>query len=263
MNFDEKFDAPTDDPTFATTATPKSTTRGRFPMRKDPANAGLKFNSTNTVHLDHTIARQSASSTVRSVARAILANFGEANPSGPLHKAFSEEFTPFSSSWSSSVVQKPTVTVIDKFLRSLLKAAQLDPETIIVALIYIERLTVMTGDHLGPTTWRPITAIAMIIAAKVWNDLAVWIVDFEAAIPKISRPQLAMLEGRMLQLLKFHVVVTAQSYAKYYFELRAIADAQPIRVANKDKNKGVMEKTKARMSKTASLTGDALLHSEK
>ena len=106
--------------------------------------------------------------------------------------------------------------------RSLYDAAQLDAETLIVALVYIERVLSMTGSSLGPTTWRPIVTISMILAAKVWNDLAVWNVDFGAAVPECDVALLNRLEVRMLEALRYAVVVTAQQYARYFFEVRAL-----------------------------------------
>jgi hypothetical protein len=81
-------------------------------------------------------------------------------------------------------------------------AAQLDAETLIVALVYIERVLSFARSSLGPSTWRPVTCIAMILAAKVWNDLAVWNVDFAAAVPGADTIVLNRLEVRMLESLR-------------------------------------------------------------
>ena len=107
-------------------------------------------------------------------------------------------------------------------------AAQLDAETLIVALVYIERVLSFARSSLGPSTWRPVTCIAMILAAKVWNDLAVWNVDFGAAVPECDVSVLNRLEVRMLEALRYAVVVTAQQYARYFFEVRALPSRETV-----------------------------------
>lgn len=42
-----------------------------------------------------------------------------------------------------------------------------------MALAYIERLVALTNVTLLPITWRRITLAALMLASKVWEDLAV------------------------------------------------------------------------------------------
>ena len=58
----------------------------------------------------------------------------------------------------------------------------------------------------------------------VWEDQAVWNVDFLTVFPSVSVKDLGQLEKVLLRLLQYNVSLKASLYAKYYFELRALAE---------------------------------------
>jgi hypothetical protein len=68
---------------------------------------------------------------------------------------------------------------------------------------------------------------AIILASKVWEDQAVWNVDFVSVFPKVTVKDLNNLERNMLNALQFNVSLKASVYAKYYFELRSLSDRDP------------------------------------
>jgi hypothetical protein len=55
----------------------------------------------------------------------------------------------------------------------------------------------------------------------VWEDQAVWNVDFIDLFPSTTPHDLGQLEKKMLALLKFDVSLKASEYGKIYFDIRA------------------------------------------
>lgn len=61
---------------------------------------------------------------------------------------------------------------------------------------------------------------------KVWEDLAVWNVDFRTCFPSLTAKELSELERELLHLLSFNVSVKAGMYTQYYFELRQLSSTE-------------------------------------
>jgi len=109
-----------------------------------------------------------------------------------------------------------------KFIRCLFSQAQLASEVAMVTLIYLERLLTYAEVEFYPSNWKRLTLGAIMLASKVWDDQAVWNVDF-CMIIDADVEDLNMLERSFLELLQFNVNVPGSVYAKYYFDLREMA----------------------------------------
>jgi len=104
------------------------------------------------------------------------------------------------------------------------KASRLSAETGVMCMAYLDRLVSNTGFTLHPSNWRRITLGALILASKVWEDASVWNEDFLSdAVPNMTVKDLNNLERHYLNFLKFNVSLKASEYAKYYFDLQAVA----------------------------------------
>jgi hypothetical protein len=87
-----------------------------------------------------------------------------------------------------------------------------------------------TGIALQADNWARSILGAIIMAAKVWDDHAVWTTDFCQIFPDVQVTDLYInlirndLERFYLQALDFNVAVEISTYVKLYFQLREMAD---------------------------------------
>ena len=102
-----------------------------------------------------------------------------------------------------------------KFVRQLFQQAQLAAEVAMVTLIYLERLLTYAEVDFSATNWKRLTLGAIMLASKVWDDQAVWNVDF-CMIIEADVEDLNTLERSFLELLQFNVNVPGSVYAKVY-----------------------------------------------
>jgi hypothetical protein len=123
----------------------------------------------------------------------------------------------------------PDLKVIEAFYQEFYRRSQMEHDTIIMSLIYVERLIKETNGALSPTleNWRSVLFSCMILASKVWDDLSMWNIDFSnvstaTGLSSFSLQRINQLELALLTSLSFSVKVPASEYAKYYFLIRTM-----------------------------------------
>lgn len=79
----------------------------------------------------------------------------------------------------------PDETIYD-FMNRLFHAAALTAECGIITIVYINRVIQYTGLALHASNWKRVLLGAILMASKVWDDQAVWNVDFCSILPKIE-----------------------------------------------------------------------------
>ncbi|KAI2804706.1 hypothetical protein RDWZM_008022 [Blomia tropicalis] len=137
---------------------------------------------------------------------------------------FDERTHPLDKNMSITDVRDPDFRSIYRFMRTLFGAAQLSSECAIITLVYLERLLTYAEIDIVPSTWRRILLGSILLASKVWDDQAVWNVDYCQILRDTTVDDMNELERRILELLQFNINVPSSIYVKYYFELRKLAD---------------------------------------
>jgi hypothetical protein len=182
-----------------------------------------KSNSTSSLYVNSTISAPNLDQVLWCMATAIWYHSTAGQDATPvLFEIFDEREYPIVK--GPVDVSAPTQKDIYRFVFSIFKAEKLPAECAILCLAYIERLIANTKITLHGTNWRRVTLGALILASKVWEDQAVWNVDFLSVFPNVNVNDLNKLEKYFLGLLTYNVSLKASEYCKYYFELRELAE---------------------------------------
>ncbi|KAL1123909.1 hypothetical protein AAG570_001679 [Ranatra chinensis] len=188
---------------------------------------GLKKSSScSTIYLDDsTVSQPNLKNTVKCVSLAICYLIKN-RLSGRYMEIFDEKKHPLTRDGVPDDYDKhnPEHKQIYKFVRTLFNAAQLTAECAIVTLVYLERLLTYAEVDITPGNWKRIVLGAILLASKVWDDQAVWNVDYCQILKDITVEDMNELERQFLEMLQFNINVPSSVYAKYYFELRSLAE---------------------------------------
>lgn len=104
----------------------------------------------------------------------------------------------------------PTEEEIYEFGHQLFNSVQLSSECSIVCLIYVERLMEVAKVPLVSCTWRPIFMCGLLLASKVWQDLASWNIEFAAVYPQYSLDAINRLELLFLRMIKWDLYISSR-----------------------------------------------------
>ena len=75
-------------------------------------------------------------------------------------------------------VIEPSETDIAAYSKYVTVASKMENEIPIIALVYIERLLRKTGILINKYNWKRFLVVCLCVASKVWDDQAVWNVDY-------------------------------------------------------------------------------------
>lgn len=202
-----------------------------------------KFNSTSTLYATTTISKPDVDELLHCMSKALLFHIekGCRLSDKKYYDIFNEKLRPL----TREIIdfnKLPSVHTIYEFVKQIYEIGRLDPECVIMALAYIEKLIEKTQITIDTTNWRRITFIALTVALKTWEDLAVYNLEFIGVFNgKLSTKDLNNLEMQFLCLLEYSVYLPASLYAKYYFELRKFSKVDeahfPLKPLDKEKAK--------------------------
>uniref|UniRef100_A0A671XP75 Cyclin Y-like 1 n=2 Tax=Sparidae TaxID=8169 RepID=A0A671XP75_SPAAU len=195
-------------------------------LKVSPGPMSKKYSSCSTIFIDdNTVSQPNLKSTIKCVTLAIYYHIKNRD-SGKSLDIFDEKLHPLSREPVPDDYSRvdPEHKVIYRFVRTLFSAAQLTAECAIVTLVYLERLLTYAELDICPANWKRIVLGAILLASKVWDDQAVWNVDYCQILKDITVEDMNEMERHFLELLQFNINVPASVYAKYYFDLRQLAD---------------------------------------
>jgi hypothetical protein len=116
----------------------------------------------------------------------------------------------------------PSLSEVFRFVTFLYQGSTFySPECNIMALVYINRLTVAGKLPMSFDNWRSIWLVVIMIAQKVWDDRPIRTSGF-ARLLNVNSKDLRNLEFKTLTMLQFVTGVRPSLYARYYFELRQL-----------------------------------------
>ncbi|KAJ3242217.1 hypothetical protein HDU81_006629 [Chytriomyces hyalinus] len=186
-----------------------------------------KFNSCSTLFIDSTLSNADLQKTLKCVATALAVNIRRNHELNILKTVdiFSEKRHPLSKH-IQFYLRILSEEDIFKFLDCIFQAAELNVECAVITLVYIERMLLNTGITLHSCNWARIVLGGLLLASKVWDDHAVWNVDFCQIFPDIVVSDLNELERWYMSAIQYNVSVKASIYARYYFELRDLLDTE-------------------------------------
>ncbi|XP_075995064.1 cyclin-Y-like protein 1 [Genypterus blacodes] len=191
-----------------------------------PGPLSKKYSSCSTIFIDDsTVSQPNLKSTIKCVTLAVYYHIKNRD-SGRSLDIFDEKLHPLSREPVPVDYARtdPEHKLIYRFVRTLFSAAQLTAECAIVTLVYLERLLTYAELDICPANWKRVVLGAILLASKVWDDQAVWNVDYCQILKDITVEDMNEMERHFLELLQFNINVPASVYAKYYFDLRQLAD---------------------------------------
>ncbi|XP_022224592.1 cyclin-Y [Drosophila obscura] len=206
-----------------------------------------KSSSCSTIYLDDsTVSQPNLKNTVKCVSLAIYYHIKNRQSDRRLdifdEKAHPLTHDPVPENYDT---HNPEHRQIYKFVRTLFNAAQLTAECAIITLVYLERLLTYAEMDVGPSNWKRMVLGAILLASKVWDDQAVWNVDYCQILKDITVEDMNELERQFLELLQFNINVPSSVYAKYYFDLRTLAEANELNFPTEPLSKERAQKLEA------------------
>ena len=181
-------------------------------------------------------------------------------------EVFDEDYIYFSNSIPEKrLMQPPDPQTIFEFCANIMLLTKMEKETIIVALIYIERLIFNSGLLITSRNWRKLIFTALIMASKLWDDDSLENIHFSQIFTHLKIGEINLLERNFLELINYNVFVKFSEFMKYYFALKEMClkfnyNGERIIGIKPDKIIRIQEyryQLQKRMSKTMSLNNSA------
>jgi len=191
-----------------------------------PTSHRYQSNSTSSLYIKDTLGSPDIDALVRCISVALeyhIQNGHVESNNKNKYDIFDEKKHPLTRE-PQDTANPPIANDIYNFLIVIFKAERLGAECGILCLAYIERMIALASLLMNASNWRRVSLSALILASKVWEDQAVWNVDFLSIFDCVTAQELGQLEKIILNLLQFNVSLKAALYAKYYFELRSLAE---------------------------------------
>jgi len=194
------------------------------PVKNSLKSPRTKYSSTSTLFVTDSLSKPDLDELLRNLAKALSFHIekGCTMRNKIYYNIFSEEIYPLTE--DPDLHTKPDEIAVHTFLKGIFDFQKLDVECAIMSLIYVERLLEITKMTIDASNWRRVLLGALIIASKVWEDLAVWNQDFLSVFNNtIPVTDFNQLELQFLHLSQYKLTITSSTYAKYFFQLKVFS----------------------------------------
>jgi len=115
----------------------------------------------------------------------------------------------------------PTVDTILRFMTWVQQSTSYSVHCNILGFIYLKRMRA-ARVILTMNNWRGMWLGSIILAQKVWDDVALRTSSFASVLPGVTKTQLKALELKVFTLLNFSTHVKPSLYARAYYDIRTI-----------------------------------------
>lgn len=119
----------------------------------------------------------------------------------------------------------PTISVKDYLFR-IQNFANMEENTLITSLIYLDKITQMNGIVLSPFNIHRFLFVAILFSIK-YNEDVVYTNDYYAKVAGISEKELNNLEYKFFELIRFKLYVSKEefeTYKKYLMNIKCEDD---------------------------------------
>ena len=117
----------------------------------------------------------------------------------------------------SSASYVPTAEDYERWLSSVIEKTGASHGVALVALVYVRRLVATSGVRLTPENWRPILAIALLLAVKVSDDVGISNRTFAAAA-NYTLDQVNLWERRFCVGVDYALTVSVEEFANVWID---------------------------------------------
>jgi len=158
---------------------------------------------------------------------------------------FNEKIHPLDKQRIINFDQPPSLSDVEELITNIFSKQVLSAECAVLAVAYIDKIGSSRKTKLCPANWRRVLLSALLLSEKVYEDQAVWNIDYAKSFPEISVDDLRQLEREFLIKIQFELTLKPSEYAKYYFELVSRRDKNEYPLHQLDRNTATTLEAKA------------------
>ena len=118
----------------------------------------------------------------------------------------------------------PTFNTVYTFIHSIFRKAQVEPELLIVALLYLGEFLKRAEDlHINSETWQRLCFVTIVLASKHWDDISCSSSSFSlCSNGELTLHDLNSMELIVLSTLEWDLYLTSDHYRDIYYNLKSL-----------------------------------------
>ena len=174
-------------------------------------------NEISTAEESHSIIKKINSSLLRSISLTLSKVIYENKALKNYNRKVKEQST-----MAFSASSPPAISLYD-YLCRIKEYGDMEDSTLIIALIYIDRLCDITSLVLTPLNIHRVLFASIIVAVK-FNEDKIYDNKYYSEIAGVSLKELSKIEGSFVDMIKFNLYVEKMMYDKYQSYLSTIEE---------------------------------------